>query len=97
MVCKQIKVYVKPGHLAEYLAAQAVWNRETAGCSGFVRAFCGQDAAEPNVVHLHFYWQTRADLDRFMADDHDRIAALAGADAHIERIEVSILDQRPLP
>lgn len=92
MICKRIKVHVKPGRLAEYLAAQAVWNRECARCPGYVGAFCGQTAGQADVVYLHIYWRSREDLDRFMAEDHDRIAALAGAEAHYARIEVTILD-----
>ena len=30
-----------------------------------------------------------------MAEDHDRIAAQAGADEHYERIEVRILEELP--
>jgi len=93
MVLKFITVYVKPGHLDRYLAAQQVWNRETRGAPGYCGCFCGQNPDEPNVVRLQFFWRSRADLERFMSQDHDRIAVLAQAADHYERIEVRICDE----
>ncbi|MCB9867203.1 MAG: DUF4937 domain-containing protein [Phycisphaerales bacterium] len=92
LICKQITVHVKPGHLDAYLAAQEVWNHETAACPGYAGCFVGQAQEDPNLVHVHVYWRSRTDLDRFMAEQHDRIAALARADEHYERIEVRVLE-----
>lgn len=48
-----------------------------------------------------FFWRSREDLERWMAREHDRIAARAGAELHYDRIEVSILEEAhpfsPLP
>ena len=92
MVVKLITVYLKPGHRQGYLAAQEVWNRETAKAPGYLGCFCGQDPGEPDVLRLQFFWRSRAELERWMTADHDRIAALARADDHYERIEVHVLD-----
>ncbi|MGD2109056.1 MAG: DUF4937 domain-containing protein, partial [Phycisphaerae bacterium] len=95
MITKLIKVNVKPGHMDQYLAAQEVWNRESRPAPGYLGCDCSRDTADPSIVYLHCVWRTRADLDRWMATDHDRIAALAGADDHYERLEVRILESLP--
>lgn len=92
MVVKCIKVHVKPGHLQQYLSAQAVWNRETRPAPGYLGGFCGRCDDEPETVYLLFCWRCREDLERWMSTEHDRIAALAKADEHYERIEVRVLD-----
>jgi quinol monooxygenase YgiN len=92
MVIKLVKVWVKPGQVPAFLAAQEVWNRETRQAPGYLGYHVGQDAAEPEVVYLHLFWRSRADLDAWMKTDHDRIAKLAPADEHYERIEVRVLD-----
>ena len=93
MIVKFITVYVKPGHRAEYLAAQQIWNTETARAPGYLGCYCGSAANEPDIVRVWITWRSRTDLDRFMAEDHDRIAKRARADDHYERIEVRILDE----
>jgi heme-degrading monooxygenase HmoA/methylase of polypeptide subunit release factors len=97
MIVKLIEVQVKPGHLAEYLAAQEIWNRETRLAPGFLGLFCGQSAKQENVVHLFFYWRSLADYEEWMANDHDRIAGLANAEAHYERINVRMLEPTSPP
>lgn len=84
--------------MEQYLASQEIWNVETRRAPGSLGHFCGRSAKEENVVHLMFYWRSLGDYERWMADDHDRIARLAQADAHYERIVVRILDPvRPSP
>ena len=101
MIVKFIKVYVKPGHMDAYLTAQEVFNRETPDATGYRGHFCGRRAEDLNLVYLMFFWRSRKDLDRWMAREHDRIAARAGVEAHYDRIEVSILEEShppgPLP
>jgi len=104
MIAKLITVHVKPGHweaYQAYQASQAIWNRETHKAAGYLGEFCGQaespdkrsDAiSHDNIAHLMLFWRSRADLDRWMATDHDRIATMAGADRHYERIETRVLD-----
>ncbi len=92
MVVKFIKVFVKPGRMDDYLAAQNVWNRETRNHPACLGSFCGRCEDEPDCVFLLFFWRSREALDRWMATEHDRIAALAKADEHYDRIEVRVLD-----
>ncbi len=92
MVVKFIKVFVKPGRMDDYLSAQAIWNRETRNDAGCLGSYCGRCEDEPDCVFLLFFWRSREALDRWMASEHDRIAALAGAHEHYERIEVRVLD-----
>ncbi len=92
MVVKFIKVHVKSGHLQQYLSAQEIWNRETQPAPGFLGSFCGRCDDEPETVNLLFWWRCREDLERWMSTEHDRIATLAKADEHYERIEVRVLD-----
>lgn len=92
MVLKMITVHVKPGHWDQYCAAQKVWNRETRSAPGYLGGFCGRSCPGHNVAQLVFFWRSRADLDEWMATDHDRIADLAKADEHYERIETQVLD-----
>ena len=92
MIVKFIRVFVKPGRMASYLAAQEIWNHESRKDAACLGSYCGRCEDEPDCVFLLFFWRSREALDRWMANEHDRIAALAKADAHYERIEVRILD-----
>lgn len=92
MIVKCVRVFVKSGRMSEYLAAQEVWNRETAGAAGYLGCFCGRPDDQTETVTLLLFWRTRPDLVRWMETEHDRIAELAGADRHYERIEVEILE-----
>ncbi len=92
MIVKFIKVIVKPGRMTSYLAAQEIWNRETRNDPACFGGYCGRCEDEPNCVFLLFFWRSREALDHWMATQHDRIADLAKADEHYERIEVRVLD-----
>ncbi len=92
MVVKFIKVFVKPGRKDDYLATQEIWNRETRSDPDCLGNYCGQCEDEPDCVFLLFFWRSREALERWMATEHDRIAALAEADEHYDRIEVRVLD-----
>ncbi len=92
MIVKSIKVFVKPGRMDDYLAAQQIWNRESRNDAACLGSYCGRCEDEPDCVFLLFFWASREALDRWMATEHDRIAELAKADEHYERIEVRVLD-----
>ena len=92
MIIKFIKIFVKPGRMASYLAAQEIWNRETRKDAACLGSYCGRCEDEPDCVFLLFFWRSREALNRWMATEHDRIAALANAHEHYERIEVRVLD-----
>lgn len=93
MIVKFIKVFVKPGHLQAYLAAQEIWNRQTHGAAGFLGSFCGRCGDEAEEAYVLLFWRSRDDLARWMHTEHDRIAALAAADEHYERIEVQVFEE----
>lgn len=97
MIVKFIKVSVKPGHLQAYLTAQEIWNRQTQGATGFLGSFCGRCGDDSEEAYLLFFWRSRDDLDRWMGTEHDRIAALASADEHYDRIEVHVLEAALVP
>ena len=97
MIVKFIKVFVKPGKVQAYLAAQEIWNQQTHGATGFLGSFCGRCGDELEEAYLLFFWRSREDLDRWMGTEHDRIAALAAADEHYERIEVRVLEAALMP
>ena len=92
VIAKCIKVFVKPGHMEDFLAAQRIWNEHSRRADGYLGEFVGRDPAAPDIVHVHLCWRSREDLARFMAEGHDRIAVLARADEHYDRIEVRVLD-----
>ena len=92
MVVRFIKDFVKTGRMASYLAAQEIWNRETRSDAACPGSDCGRCEDEPDCVFLLFFWRSHEALDRWTATEHDRIAALAKADEHYERIEVRVLD-----
>ena len=75
-----------------YLDAQRVWNDHVRGAAGYLGVWCGADPQTPNVVDLFVYWRSRADLDAWMAGDHDRIFALVQPDRFYEKLETRVLD-----
>lgn len=92
MFVKSIEVHVKPGQMADYLASQEIWNRETRRAPGSLGFFWGRSAKDENIVHLLFYWRSLQDYERWMQTDHDRIAQLATADVHYERLVIRLLE-----
>ncbi len=87
---KLIRVTLRPGHRDGYLASQAVWNRESRLAPGYVGELIGE--GEPDEVYVITFWRSRDEYRHWMDAEHDRIAALAGADAHYERIHVRLID-----
>ena len=58
--------------------------------SAYLGEFIGE--GESNELYVVTFWRSRDEYERWMDAEHDRIAALAGADAHFERIDVSLID-----
>ena len=87
---KLIRVTLLPGHREDYLESQAVWNRESRLAPGYLGEVIGD--GEPNELYVITFWRSRDEYERWMDRDHDRIAALAAADAHYEKIEVRLID-----
>lgn len=92
MLLKHITVRLQPGHREPYLAAQAVWDRETAADPACLGLCTATDPAEPDTLHVLVLWRSRTAYERWMAAEHDRIATLAGADAHYRHLEIRLLD-----
>ena len=67
MVVKLIKVFVKPGRMASYLAAQEIWNHESRKDAACLGSYCGRCEDEPDCVFMLFFWRSREALDRWMA------------------------------
>ncbi len=93
MIVKLISVFVKRGRVDDFMASQEVWNRETSLCVGYLGTLVGRDVGDEDVVHVQVFWRTMAGYERFMREEHDRIAELAGADALYERIEVRVVER----
>jgi Domain of unknown function (DUF4937 len=95
VILKRIRVHLCPGAKQGFLSSQEIWERESRCVPGFLGGFWADEDAATLVVY-HF-WRSRADLDRFMRDDHDRIAETARSDLHYTSIEVEVLDVPPAP
>jgi heme-degrading monooxygenase HmoA len=96
MWLKEIRVKLRPGQAHEFWQAQSVWNGESAQCAGYL----GTIEARPDKDQalLLVFWKDRDSLDRFMRNDHDRIAAVAHSDAYYESIcvrqfEVDVVEE----
>ncbi|MCP3803437.1 YdbC family protein [Allokutzneria sp. A3M-2-11 16] len=53
---------------------QRAWS-ELAGLPGFLGQFGGWSRGEPDIAHVFAFWDNQADHERFMAGEHDRVAA----------------------
>lgn len=97
MIVKRITLSVPKDHLDDFWKAQEIWNRQTRGAAGYLGCFCGHRAGDPSTVELLFYWRSRAELDRWMSEEHDRIAAIAGSDRFYDSIETKVIEQKLAP
>ena len=96
MIAKLIEVHVRADCEAAYRAAQAIWDRETLRDPACLGSFTGADPDRGDVIWVAVLWRTRSAYDRWMAEEHDRIAAEAGAERYYDRIKVRILDAAAL-
>jgi heme-degrading monooxygenase HmoA len=87
---KLIRVTLRPGHRERYLQSQAVWNRESRLASGYLGEITGD--ADPDEIYVVTFWRSRRDYEQWMDRDHDRVAALAGAAAHYEALDIRVID-----
>jgi antibiotic biosynthesis monooxygenase (ABM) superfamily enzyme len=92
MIAKLIEVQIKPGCDAPYLAAQEIWNREMRRHPDCLGTVTGREPSRPDVVWVTVLWRSRDAYERWMQTEHDRIAALAGADRYYDKIVVRTLD-----
>ena len=90
MWLKEINLKLRPGQVEQFWRAQTVWDEESARSPGYL----GTIQARPsgNEALILIFWRDRQSLERFMRLDHDRIATLAGSEAHYESIRVRQAD-----
>lgn len=90
MIVKLIRAEVAPGHRDRFLAAQEAWDRECLKTDGYLGQWCGE--GDPGELHVLAFWTSLAVYERWMRDEHDRIAVLAGSENHYSALEVRIAD-----
>ncbi len=86
MWIKEIRLKLRPGQGDEFWRAQSIWNEKSAHCAGYLGTIEARPAKEEALLLV--FWKDRDSLERFMRDDHDRIAADARSDVHYESISV---------
>jgi heme-degrading monooxygenase HmoA len=88
---KIVGLTLRPGHRERFLESQAVWNRESRSALGYLGEVLG--ASGPDELHVLTFWRSRDEYERWMEQDHDRIATLAGAEAHYDQLDVRVIDR----
>lgn len=90
MIIKLIRAEVISGHRDRFLAAQKIWDRECLKTEGYLGQWCGD--GEQGELYVFAFWESRAVYEQWMGHEHDRIAALAGSEAHYSALEARIVD-----
>lgn len=90
MIAKIIDVRLGPGRAAAFHRSQEIWNQESRRTDGYLGEYV-TDLADGRVLVIAF-WASRTVYENWMATEHDRIAALAGSDAHYESLTITIVD-----
>ena len=88
---KLIRIKVRPGHRDAFLKSQEVWNRESATAPGYLGEYVGD--GDPGEMYVLTFWRSRPEYLRWMEEEHDRIAANAGADRHYEELDIRLIDR----
>ena len=92
MIYKLIKATVAPGCKEAFIAQQRIWNDAMARQPGFLGVTVATDPAEPDAVWIHIAMQSREDLDRFMAGDHDLVMEQTQMSGLYTRLDIHVLD-----
>ena len=71
--------------------SQEVWNRESAAAPGYLGEFVGN--GDSGEIYVITFWRSRREYLRWMEDDHDRIAAKAGAGMHYAELDIRLIDR----
>ena len=90
---KLIRVSVNRGRRTAYLKSQDVWNHESRRAAGYLGELVGDGAH--GEIYVMTFWRSRAEYERWMETDHDRIAALADSAVDYTTIEVRTVDLLP--
>ncbi len=91
MFIKHIEVEVKPGHVEDYLASQAIWNAETRKDPNCLGDFTAVNNNNENRVLVLVFWKSEASYREWMATEHDRIAEIAQSDQHYTKLNITFL------
>ena len=94
MIQKIIRLRIKPHCLDQFLARQRVWNEAMAGEKGFVSVTVGTEIEHQNWVTIVIQFQSRKDLDLFMAGAHDQLEKSTRISELIEESDVRLLELR---
>ncbi len=92
MIHKLIKATVRPGCRDEFIAQQRIWNDAMARQPGFLGVSVATDPADPSAVWIQISMESRQDLDRFMAGDHDAVMMQTQMSGLYERLDIHVLD-----
>lgn len=95
MIAKVIDVEIRPGHAEAFHRAQEVWNTESRRSDGYLGEYVAALSDERALVVA--FWSSRSFYEEWMATQHDRIAALAGSEAHYDSVTVTIIDGDHMP
>ena len=87
---KIIRLTLRPGHRERFLESQGVWNRESRSALGYLGEVLGESG--PDELYVLTFWRSRDEYERWM-EQHDRIATLAGAEAHYDRLDVRVIER----
>ena len=87
---KTIRLEILPGHREQYMQSQEIWNQESRRDPGYLGELVGD--GDDGAVYVMTFWKSRADYDRWMDTEHDRIAGLAFAEAHYTSIDIRIIE-----
>jgi hypothetical protein len=92
MIFKLIKATTAPGCKESFIAQQRLWNDAMARQPGFLGVQVATDPKEPDAVWIQIAMESREDLDRFMAGDHDTVQDQTAMQGLYERLDIHVLD-----
>ncbi len=87
---KVIRLEILPNHREQYMQNQEIWNQESRRDPGYLGELVGD--SQDGALYVMTFWKSRADYERWMDSEHDRIAGLAFAEAHYTAIEIRLID-----
>ncbi len=96
MVLKLICCHVEPDKRQAFSTAQSGW-LDTRQSPGFIGQWGGWEIGQSHLARILSFWNTQADLDRFMIRDHDRIQNANGQHGTYSSIHVQIAHGQDKP
>ncbi len=92
MIFKLIKATTSPGCKESFIAQQRLWNDAMARQPGFLGVQVATDPKEPDAVWIQIAMESREDLTRFMAGDHDAVQTQTAMQGLYESLDIHVLD-----